>query len=132
MKHLFTDSVLIYEVEITQKPIAMELPQVSNIHVEVLKCYSGEPAELVFIISWDEVYSELPITGVVLEIEMQTGSKRKIEVYNGQEVTLRASTNTGVGVNMVGVYNCHLILKGDSYYSLDSYTYFEFTAYETE
>ena len=68
-----------------------------------------------------------------LNIEsVQHLTKYNYDIQNGVELTLKASTSNGVGVNMVGTYNCYLILKGDNYYSLDSSTYFEFVATETE
>ena len=131
-KDLYFDNEAIYPIAIEQKPIAEMLPQVYNIQVEVVRCHSGEPAELTIIVTWDEPVMHLPISGAQIKIEMQTGLTRTYDIVNGEALTIKSSTSSGVGVNMVGTYNCYLILKGDNYYSLDSSTYFEFVATETE
>ncbi len=123
------------DIYIEEAPVPITLPQVNNIQVKVLTCLPGVPSVLAYQITWDDVYTDLPIEKIELVIDDTVGSISRREVYNGEIIRIAKKyiSSSGVsGMYIEGKYDCKLVLHGDDFYSLDSETEFSFYAlYDT-
>ena len=123
------------DIYIEEAPLPITLPQVNNIQVKVLTCLPGVPSVLAYQITWDDVYTDLPIEKIELVIDDTVGSISRREVYNGEIIRIAKKyiSSSGVsGMYIEGKYDCKLVLHGDDFYSLDSETEFSFYAlYDT-
>ena len=123
------------DIYVEEAPVPITLPQVNNIQVKVLTCLPGVPSVLAYQITWDDVYTDLPIEKIELVIDDTVGSISRREVYNGEIIRIAKKyiSSSGVsGMYIEGKYDCKLVLHGDDFYSLDSETEFSFYAlYDT-
>lgn len=120
----------ISNVYIEETPVMQTLPQIRNIQVEMISCVVENPSSsIIFKISWDDMMTDLPVTGYELGISL-IGSYTYYEVENGQIFVTGGSYYTNGeyhGITLYnGTYTARLRALGDNFYSSTSTTEFTF------